>query len=397
MKSKYIPLCPPLSRRRFALLMTGLAACVSGCGDRSGEQVTAPTPDALSAPAPVDESKVVIYTWDEYLNPELLTEFQTRTGIKAEVVNFESSDEMVDILKSEPGKYDIFVCEDGYIEKVAGKRLAQDIDKKRLPNWKNLDDKFLDQPFDPKNQFTVPYLWGTTLIAYNKKHLPNPDQSWKIIFDPALKNHVSFLDDWPECYSAVLRTMDISLPDADTSAINKAAGSLLGLVRDRGARLGSDNEMKQHLIEGSSWVAMMYSGDAARIAKENPEIPIGYFIPREGATVWTDSFCISRDSTRLDNAYRFLDFMLEAKSAAKSSNFLSYASPNKAAAEFIDAELLADKTINPSPEVLAKCSFFKLRNIDSQRALNTGWRKVQEAWNERTMRASNEATPPLAE
>jgi spermidine/putrescine transport system substrate-binding protein len=390
MKSKYYPLIQSLSRRRFAVLLTGLAASLSGCSDQSEVSAVSPREEAGKPSAPSDQSKVVVYSWDEYIDPELKSEFEKRTGITLEVVTFESSDEMVDMLKSEPGRYDVFVAEDGYIEKIVGKRLAQPLDKNRMPNWKNLDPKFLDAPFDPKNQFTVPYLWGTTLIAYNKNHLPNPQQSWKIILQPELKNHVSFLDDWPECYSAVLRTMETNLPEADTTAINQAADALLNMVGERGARLGSDIDMKQHIIEGSAWVAMMYSGDAARIARENPELPIGYFIPREGATVWTDSFCLSSDSTRLDNAYKFLDFMLEAKTAAKTANCFRYASPNKAAVEFIDAALLADPTIYPSPEILAKCSYFKLRNIDSQRALNTGWRKVQETWHERI-------SPPLAE
>lgn len=382
MKSKQNPQLALLSRRFFNGILLGIAGSFMGCNDPTSS-VTASTssPGNETAPKAKPEQNIVsIYSWDEYLNTKLLEEFTARTGIEVKLQFYESSDEMVDGLKSEPGAHDIFVCEDGYLTKVAQKRLMKELDKSRLKNWSNLDPQFTDQEFDPKNEFTVPYLWGTTLLAYREDLLPNPPKSWSIVFDPRVKGHVAFLDDRMEGFAAILRTLGVDLENANADVMNKAADSFVSLIRDQDMVLGGDNDMKAQLIDRGSMLAMMYSGDAARIAEENPEIPIKYFIPQEGATVWTDSFCISRDTTRLENAYRFLDFMLEAKSAAESSNFLRYASPNKAATPYIDADLLADETIYPKPELLAKCRYFKLRDIDSQRALNLGWQRVTEAW-----------------
>ena len=396
MKSKPNSLIGGLAGCSFLALVVSSAVLsfLTSCG---GKPETGSVTVEASATASVGsrENVVTIYTWDEYLNPELLAEFEKRTGIRVEPLNYESSDEMVEGLKSEPGRYDLFITEDGYIPLLAGKRLMTALDTRKLVNWKNLSPDHIDQPFDPQNEFTVPYLWGTTLLAYRKDLLPNPKHSWSLIFDPALKDKISLLDDRMECYAAVLRTMDINLPQADAAAISQAAEALTKLVTDGGMKLGGDNEMKDHLLNGDSKVAMIYSGDAARIAEENKDVPIGYFIPEEGATVWTDSFCISRDTTRLENAYKFLDFMLEAKSAAASTNFLHYASPNHAANDFIDPKVLADETIYPRPEVLKKCHFFKLKSVDSQRELNKGWRRVQEAWLSRSGQVLNdpEATP----
>ena len=382
-------------RRQFlrGLSLGTSLAFLWSCGKPAAGPPAAATGAAPASPE-ATRKVVTIYTWDQYLNPELLAEFESRTGIRVEPLIYESSDEMVEGLKSEPGRYDLFVSEDGYIPILAGKRLMKPLDRSKLPNWKNLDVAYTDQPFDPKNEFTTPYLWGTTLLAYRKDLLPNPKKSWSIIFDPALKDKISFLDDRMEWYAGVLRTMDLNLPDADAAAIAKAADSLVNLVAEGGAKLGGDNEMKSHLLDGLSSIAMMYSGDAARIARENKDVPIGYFIPEEGATVWTDSFCISRDTTRLENAYKFLDFMLEAKSAAASTNFLHYASPNRAAIPHIAPEVLADETVYPRPEVLAKCRYFKLRNVDSQREVNKGWRRVQEAWLARSGQVSGETNVP---
>ena len=338
---------------------------------------------------------VSVFTFDEYTDPALMEEFKARTGISVELKFYDETDEMVENLKSNPGEYDVFLSEDGYIPILAGKRMMKPLDRTMLKNWKNLDPRRLNQPFDPGNEFSVPYLWGTTLLAYRKDMIKTPIQSWKLFFDPELKEKVSFMNERMECYAAVLRSMGINLPEADQEEVKKAADAMVKLVNEHGLRMGGEREVKEYLLDGSSALTMMYSGDAVRLAAENPDVPIGYFIPEEGATVWTDSFCISRDTTRLENAYKFLDFMLEARSAAASSNFAHYASPNLAAEAYIDPALLANETIYPRAEVLAKCQYFKLRNVDSQREVNTGWRRVQEAWLSRSGQVSDDhAEPP---
>ena len=224
--------------------------------------------------------------------------------------------------------------------------------------------------------------------------------SWKSLFDPALKDRISFLDDKMECFAGVLRTMGVNLlSEATPDQISMAADKMVSLVQEGGMRFGGDsgNEVKQHIVEGVSWISMMYSGDAALIAKDNPGLEIRYFIPEEGTTIWMDSFCISRDTTRPDNVDKFLDFMLEPKSAAASANFLRYASPNKSAAPFIAPELLADETINPRPEVLAKCQYFQLKDLESIRMVNTGWRRVMEAWSLQSGQASGKDLEPEEE
>ena len=375
------------SRLAGAVSVIGLALLLAACEKEKASSVAQPT-----APA---QQIVTVFTFDEYTDPALLDEFKARTGIRVDLKFYDETDEMVENLKSHPGEYDIFLCEDGYIPILAGKRMMKALDHTRLEQWKNLDPRRLDQPFDPKNEFSVPYLWGTTLLAYRKDMITDPIQSWKLVFDPALKDKVSFMNERMECYAGVLRSMGLNLPNADQGAIIKAADAMVNLVNHHGLRMGGEAEVKQNLLDGSSALSMMFSGDAVRLAAENPDVPIGYFIPEEGATVWTDSFCISRDTTRLDNAYKFLDFMLEAKSAAASSNFAHYASPNRAASPYIDKALLADTTINPHEDVLAKCSFFKLKNVDSQRELNKGWRRVQEAWQVRSGQASDVPGDPL--
>ena len=390
MKSNQISLFGKLRQLSLpGVVLLALTAAFTSC-----EKSSSPT---VSNPAPVekkDDQIVTVYIWDKYLSPDLMAEFKERTGIEVVPKFYESTDQMVEGLKSEPGAYDIFLCEDGYIQILAGKRLIKELDHTKLKNFSNIDKPYRNPAFDPKNQFTIPYLWGTTLIAYRKDKIPNPRHSWSIMSDPEYSGKVSFLDARMECYDLMLRTMGVVLEDADVSQVTHAAEKILGLVRDRGLRFGNDNEVKDHLLQGDSWMSMIYSGDAALIAAENPEIPIGYFIPEEGAIIWTDSFCISRDSRRVGNAYKFLDFMLEAKSAAQSANELHFASPNKAAEPLLSKELLDDPAVYPRKDILDKCQYFSIRSVDSLKEINIGWGRVQEAWLARSGQVSNEKEAP---
>jgi spermidine/putrescine transport system substrate-binding protein len=386
MKSNFFGFLKPFISRGIAasaILGAGLGLC--SCEKKSGTKAS-----AAVTPANADDRPVVtVYIWDKYLSEGLMAEFTKRTGIEVQPKFYDSTDEMVEGLKSDPGKYDIFLCEDGWIETLAGKRLMRKLDHSQLKNLKNIDEKYQNPAFDPQQEYTVPYLWGTTLIAYRKDKIANPRHSWSILQDPELMGKVSMLDARSECYDVILRTLNIDLKNAQAKQLDQASEIMLGMVRDRGLMFADDNETKDLLLRGDAWVTMMYSGDAALIAKENKDVPIGYFIPDEGGIIWTDSFCISRDSSRVANAYKFLDFMLEAKSAAKSSNDLHYASPNKAAAPFLSQELLSDAALYPQPEILAKCQYFKLSDIESKRMINFGWRRVQEAWQERSGQVSN--------
>ena len=371
----------------FALSAAGSLPMLAGCG--KPDEATAPPPPSTEEPV------VTVFTWDEYFNLALLDTFKARTGIEVQLITYESSDEMADGLKSSPGKYDLVISEDGYLSILTGKRLIREMDLTRLTNLKHLDARWLNMAFDEGNRYTVPYTWGTTLLAWRKDMVAQAPKTWNALFDPAVKGKVSLLDERMECYAALLRLGGAQLNEASTAQIVQAADKLDVLVNTQEARFGDDNDMKAHLLEGTSALAMMYSGDAARIAEENPDKQIGYIIPEEGATVWVDCFCVPRDCRRPGNAYRFLDFMLEAESAALTSNFLRYATPNIAAKDKIDPDLLADPTIYPPPALLEKCRYYSVRGADSQRELNLRWARAQDNYRRRTETA--DASPAKQE
>jgi spermidine/putrescine transport system substrate-binding protein len=368
------------------LLAMMLGACLASC-----EKPAAKT-GALTEE--VEEKKVVILTCDQYFNPEVLVKFTERTGLQVDLVTYESTEEMEEKLKSNPQNYDVLVGEQAAMVSLRFGRLLSELDYNLLPHQKNLDPRYLNQPFDPENKFTLPYMWGTTVLAYRKDHFPTPPKhSLNLLFDTALAGKISLLDDRNECFSMMIRYLGLPGDTTEMAHLSKATGSLLDLVQRQKARFGSDNDMKEHLIDGSSSVAMIYNGDAALIAQDNPLI--GYFIPQEGAVMWVDSFAIPRDSQRIKNAHKMIDFLIEAEIAALGSNFLRYASPNKAAGPFIEKSLLDDQVIYPPADVLARCSTVPLWKKDELRIMNNGWRLAQESLPERTSQIADKALIPV--
>ena len=365
-----------ITRRLRGILLLLLCASVTSltsCGDAEKKAAKSVTSEK--------EDKVVLYSWDEYFSEDVLAAFTEKTGIEVVYETFDNTDEMQEKLKSNPGKYDVLVLDDHTVRLLIGQRLLRDLDRNALTNFGNIDSRFLDEDgrFDKGNSYSVPYMTGTTLVAYRSDLIEVEDPSWNL-FEKVEPGKVSLLDERLEVYGAAEFAMrDAAQFNSEEDRIAATTDTLVRLVKEKKIKFGTDNEMKEHLISGDSHVAMMYSGDAALIAEENEDLGIEFFIPKEGAMMWIDNFVVARDSSRPGAANKFINYMMEAKVAAESSNYLWYATPNKAARPYLNEELLNDETIFPDESVLAKCSFLEIGNSKRERLINQGWRKVQQA------------------
>lgn len=356
----------------LALFLGGLAC---SCSDREDDT------QGDAAPPAREELRVVnVYSWDEYFYEEaVFTAFEEQTGIKVNYLKYDSSDEMLQKLKSNTREYDVVVMDDSPMKQAIALRLLRPLEHEKAPNVRrNNSPEYLDQTYDPKNQYSAPYMWGTTLLAFRKDMIPDPARSWKILFDPRYAGKISVLDERVECFSAALRSLGFDADSESPNELARATDQLVSLAQENRVKIGSDNDMKDHLRDARSWIAMMYSGDAALIADEAKEAGtdnIGFFIPEEGASIWIDSFVLSRDAQNIEEAHAFINFMADAKVAAESSNFLWYATPNREATPFLNPELSGDETIYPSKEVQARCSLLAEGSSERIKAMNEGWEK----------------------
>jgi spermidine/putrescine transport system permease protein len=302
-----------------------------------------------------NERQLNLYIWSNYASPEMLAKFEQRYQVKVRVDIYDSNEALLAKLQTGVVDYDLVVPSDYMISVLLKQQLLRPLDKTQLVNLSNVDRRFLGLPFDPQNQYSVPYTWGTTGIGYRKDKITVAPQSWRVLWDERYRDHISMLDDMREVFAAALKQQGASLNATNPSEIAAAAALLKAqkpLVKtyDSGA-------FAELLISGDVWLAHGFSGQIGKAMLENPNI--GYVIPAEGYTVWTDSICIPRTAPHPELAMLFINYLLEPEVSGQNTNKTGYATPNLAARQFIRPELLANPALFPPDESLRNYEFVR--------------------------------------
>lgn len=322
------------------------AAC-----EREDREKAAGLPD-LSA-----TKSLVVLTWpDTYIASEVIDAYQRKTGTKIRFETFENLEEMQGKLASNPSAYDIVTADDESLVELIETRLLLPLDRTKLPNFSNLDDRFTNLPFDPGNRYSVPYLWGLNVVAYRNDKVESPEPSWNLLWDPELKNKVVMPPFGSDLYSAGLLSLGYSINSGNLRELEDCTEKLIAQAEEMEVAYRDLFSALDLLEKGDAWAGLMYSGDAARLAKSNPNISC--FVPREGSPLWMDSLAISRDTKNAGEAHSLVNFLLEAKNAAANANFFYGGNPNAAAQKYLAPALLANEIANPPKPVLERCEYF---------------------------------------
>jgi spermidine/putrescine-binding protein len=351
-----------IARRR--LLAAALSVAVLAACGREGEQTPYPGPG---------EKKLNVYIWSEYLPKDVIEEFTKRTGITLRYDLYDSNEPVLEKLQSGVADYDIVVPSDYMVRILIYLKLVRPLDRARLKNFGNLDPRFLDKEFDPKNAYSVPYVWGTTGFGYAKAGTKGPLDTWAPLFDPANKGRILMLDDMRECFAVALKSLGHSLNSTDPAVLKQAA-DLLKKQKPL-VKTYNSSDYENILASGDVAYAHGYNGQLAKLVAREPQ-KFGYVLPREGATIWMDSVCIPARARNVDSVYAFLDFILEPEINARIVNGISYASANAPARQFIRPEILNDPAIYPSDAAIANCEF--LEDIgDATEILDEYWTEIK--------------------
>ena len=322
---------------------------------------------ALSTPA-FGQGQVNVYNWSDYIDPAQLRDFAKQTGIKVNYTTYDSNEILDAKLRSGQSGYDIVVptASPFFVRQIAAK-LYQPLDKARLKNYRYLDPDTMAllAKYDTNNTFGIPWMWGTIGIGYNepaiRKRMVNaPVDSLRMIFDPAIVSRftdcgVMMLDSPTDVLPAALKYLHLD-PDSKKPADLAKAAKAVDAVRPFIRKFHS-SEYINALAGGDICLAFGFSGDILqakdRAAAAAEKRIINYAVPNEGAMVWIDVAAIPKSAPNLDNAYRFLDFMLEPKVAAASSVLTNYANGNAAALPLLPKSISGNKSIYPTADARA--------------------------------------------
>ncbi|HSX52717.1 MAG TPA: extracellular solute-binding protein [Cellvibrio sp.] len=340
-------------------LALAAALLIGGCSDKPETQAPAETTAApaetTAAPAPTGPQKVVIYNWTEYIPAAVLEQFTKETGIEVEYATYESNEAMYAKIKLMDGKgYDIAVPSTFYVEKMRKEGLIQPIKKELLKNYGNLDANMMNKPYDPNNDFSVPYLWGATSIAVNNKDVDaSKITKWADLWKPEYAGKLMIMDDVRDNFYVGLRVAGFQNNSTNEEEIKAAYEKLKALWPS--IKVINSDSPKTPLIQGNVSIGAIWNGEAYMAQQEMEDLQ--YIYPEEGAVLWVDSFVIPKGAANLDNAHKFIDFMLRAESAKAAIEELGYAAPNTAGIALLDEALRTNKTVFPSAEDIAKGSF----------------------------------------
>lgn len=305
---------------------------------------------------------VNVYNWANYIPKDVIDRFEKETGIKVNYSTYDNNELLYTKIKANPrAGYDIVVPSSFIVERMRKNNLLLKLDKSKIPNLVNINPSLLNQSFDPGNRYSVPYLWGTTGILINSNYYADGDiQSWEDLWNPKYKNQITVLDSLRDMMGMSLKTLGYSLNDQDADHIKAAYMKLKMLVPN--IQAFANNAAQQVYINEDSRLGMMPSGNANMIVSEYPFFKFIY--PKDGAIIWIDNMVIPRGAWHVENAYRFINFILRPEIAKRIATQVGYSTPNLAAIKLMSKAERANRILNPLPEDLKNAEVESY--IDSQ-------------------------------
>ena len=357
------------------------AAALGACGGKDEKAADSAPSKALN-----------VYNWSDYIAEDTIPNFESATGVKVTYDVFDS-DEMVEtkLLAGSSG-YDVVVPSLSFLGRQIQAGVFLPLDKSKIPNLKNLDPKMLERIAlqDPGNRFAVPYLWGTSGIGYNVDKIKAifgdtaVTGSWDVVFKPEnaakLKDcGITVLDTPSELIPIALNYLGEDPHSFDPAVIDKAA-ALLKSIRPYIRNFHSSSYIND-LANGDVCLVVGWSGDIIqardRAAEAGNGVNVAYSIPKEGAPQWFDMLAIPKDAKNVDNAYAFINYLLDPEVAAANTNYVTYPNPVPASKPMVDKAIAEDPTIYPPADVDAKLFTFAVLPPEVDRQYTRIWTELK--------------------
>jgi spermidine/putrescine transport system substrate-binding protein len=300
--------------------------------------------------------KLNLFIWSEYIDPEVVAEFERLHECKVNLDLYEDSESMLAKLQNAgPGAYDLVVPTDSFVPVLIKQKLLAPLRPENLPNLRNLDARFLNPAYDPGNRYTVAYQWGTVgILVRRKEGAPVPD-SWGVLFDPQQQAGTFMLmDSMRDTLGAALKYKGYSVNATDPAQLKEARDLLIETKR-RSVGFDGSVGVKNKILGRMAQCGIVYSGEGVRAAAEDSSLV--YVVPREGGIVWVDNLAVLAGAPHRDLAEKFINHLLDAKVGAQISRFTQFSTPNRASREHLRAEDLNNPAVYPPAETMARLEF----------------------------------------
>lgn len=302
-----------------------------------------------------EKPHINVYNWGDYIDKDVVKDFEKEYGIKVNYDMFETNEDMYIKVKQGGSNYDVLFPSDYMIERMIREELLLKLDKSNIPNLDKIDKKFMDLDFDPNNDYSVPYMWGTVGILYNKTMVDEEVNSWDILWDKKYSGDIIMLNSQRDAIGITLKRLNYSMNTRNIEELQKAKKELIKQKPLVSAYMG-DN-IKDAMVSGEGALAIVWSGDAVAMIRDNPDL--AYVIPKEGTNLWFDNMVIPSTAENKDGAEKFIDFMTRPDIAARNTEYIGYSTPIPEAIELLPDDIKNSKVAYPPAEDIENVEIFK--------------------------------------
>ncbi len=348
----------------LAVLMT--LPVLASCGKKAAE-------------LPYAGQTLHVYNWGEYVGENVYAEFEKKTGAKIVEDQYDSNEQMY-IKVANGDAYDILVPSDYMIERLLQEDLLQPLDKSKITCMDLLADGVKGLPYDPGNDYSVPFYWGTVGILYDTTKVDIEDlekEGYGIFLDTKYKGEIYLYDSERDAFMMALKYLGYSMNTDSEEELNEAYEFLLQCVNTMDPEIVLD-EIIDNMAQGRKALGLIYSGDATYVQAENPDMAL--FLPETGTNIWSDAMVIPKNAENVALAHEFINFMSEYESALDNTLTIGYTSPNRQVidevtgegGEFEDIPTYIPREGNPNDEVFSY-------NPDTKKIISELWSKVKVA------------------
>ncbi len=314
-----------------------------------------------------------VYAWGGYLPEASLRQFEKQEGVTINYSTFENNESMYTKLKLlKGGGYDVVFASAYFIEKMAREGLLAELDHNQIPNMKDAMPGLLGQAHDPKNMYSLPYIWGATGMSYNSEVIDGVS-NWADLWKPEYANQVMLIDDMRDVFGMALKLNGYSVNSKNPQEIKKAYESLVALQPN--VLLYNSDAPHVPYVSGEATVGMQWNGNAYQGQREMPSLK--FVMPKEGAGLWMDNFTIPSGSNNKALAHKFINFMYSPESQAEIVKSLGYASASTKGRALLPAELRDNPTIFPAEEDMARGEFLNDVGPETLAIYEQYWQKLR--------------------
>lgn len=331
------------------------------------------------AERPFEGQTLHVYNWGEYTGENIISDFEEETGASVVMEIFDSNEQMyIKVANNE--SYDVLVPSDYMIQRLIEEDLLQKLDKSKLDCFEKISDAVLGLPYDPENEYSVPYFWGSVGIVYDKTKVSEEDlekEGFGIFLDERYKGEVYLYDSERDSFMMALKALGYSMNTENEQEIQEAYEWLVRCVETMDTEIVTD-EIIDNMAQGRKALGLVYSGDACYVMSENENM--GYFMPEGGTNMWSDAMVIPKNAKNPELAHAFINFVSDYEGAYDNSSYVGYTSPNQEVmeelsgegGEFEGVDAYIPRTDNENDEVF-------VYNEDTKKLISELWSRVKIA------------------